>query len=208
MDKYLFVLKVVTFTKKRRKHKDDYQPFTTDVSFVSFYEKLEDAEAGIRQFLDEHGAWDIYCFYIHQVPFGYFLYPRNFDSYAAWLYDAKGNRIDERPYPTYRFGQYFSGRPKEKLRFHFGDIVEYNGALCIIISVPRECYDRMMDDSDDSYCVLYWDEDFSTEGDGFFHAHPGCIDVMLPRFPISRKVREQINRVMRQYLEYQRKAME
>ncbi len=33
----LFVLEAVTFTKKRRRHKDDYQPFTTDVSYVSFY---------------------------------------------------------------------------------------------------------------------------------------------------------------------------
>lgn len=32
----LFVLEAVTFTKKRCRHKDDYQPFTTDVSFVSF----------------------------------------------------------------------------------------------------------------------------------------------------------------------------
>ena len=33
----LFVLEAVTFTKKRRRHKDDYQPFTTKVSFISFY---------------------------------------------------------------------------------------------------------------------------------------------------------------------------
>lgn len=75
MDKHSFLLEVVTFTKKRRKHKEDYQPFTTDVSFVALYERREDAEAGI------------------------------------------------------------------------------------IISVPREHYDRMMDDSDDSYCVLYLDCD-------------------------------------------------
>ncbi|MEE0196879.1 MAG: hypothetical protein UEP29_14835 [Phocaeicola massiliensis] len=205
MDKHSFLLEVVTFTKKRRKHKEDYQPFTTDVSFVSLYERHEDAEVGIRQFLDEYGAWDIYCFYIHQVPFGCFLYPHNLDSYAAWLYDARGNLIDERPYPTYRFGQYFSGRPKEKLRFHFGDIVEYNGDLCIIISVPREHYDRMMDDSDDSYCVFYLDEDFGAEGNEFSHAHPNCLDVMPLRFPISRKVQEQINRVKEQYVEYQKR---
>ena len=34
MKKSLFVLEAVTFTKKRRRHKDDYQPFTTDISFT------------------------------------------------------------------------------------------------------------------------------------------------------------------------------
>ena len=76
MKNSLFVLEVVTFTKKRRRHKDDYQPFTREVSEVSFYKRLEEAETGISRFLEEHRAWDdIYCFYICQVPLGVSLTP-------------------------------------------------------------------------------------------------------------------------------------
>ncbi len=106
----LFVLEAVTFTKKRRRQKDDYQPFTTEVSDISFYKKLEDAEAGISQLLEVRRAWnDIYCFYIHQVPQGVILTPYCLDSYAVWLYDQHGTLIDERPYPSFRFGCYFRG---------------------------------------------------------------------------------------------------
>ena len=97
----LFVLEAVTFTKKRRRHKDDYQPFTTKVSFTSFYKQFEEAETGIGKLLDEYDIDNLYCFYIHQVPFECFTYPLHFDSYATWLYDPKGNKIDERTYPSY-----------------------------------------------------------------------------------------------------------
>lgn len=195
----LFVLEAVTFTKKRRRHKDDYQPFTTEVSFISFYKQFEEAETGIGKLLDEYDIDNLYCFYIHQVPFECFTYPHHFDSYATWLYDPKGNKIDERTYPSYRFGCHFKGRPKEKLRFNIGDVVEYHGDLCIVISVPKEQYDRMMDDSDDCYCVLYLDQDFDCNE--FFHSHPECIKVMPPRFPISQKVQNQITRVKEWYAE-------
>lgn len=198
----VFVLEAVTFTKKRRRHKDDYQPFTTNVRFVSFYRKLEEAEAGIRKLLDEYGDWDFYCFYVYQVPFGSISNSCCLESYAAWLYDQAGNKIDARPYPSYQFGNHFSGRPKESLRFHIGDVVEYNGDLCIVISVPMEHYGRMLDDSDDCYCVLYLDQDF--DSCEYFHSHPECIRVMPPRFPISQKVQDQIIRVKEWYAECQR----
>lgn len=58
--KSLFVLETITFTKKRRRQKDDYQPFSTDVSFVSFHKRFEEAEASINRLLDEYNAWDFY----------------------------------------------------------------------------------------------------------------------------------------------------
>ncbi len=199
----LFVLEAVTFMKKRRRQKDDYQPFTTEVSDISFYKKLEDAEAGIRQLLEVRSAWnDIYCFYIHQVPQGVILTPYCLDSYAVWLYDQHGTLIDERPYPSFRFGCYFRGRPKDKLRFHVGDVVEYRRELCIVMSVPQEHYDKAMDESDDCYYVLYLDQDF--ESHWLNHGHPECIKVMPPRFPISQKVQNQITRVKDWYAELQR----
>ena len=198
MKKSLFVLEAVTFTKKRRRHKDDYQPFTTDISFISFHKRFEEAETGISRFLNEYNTWDdIYCFYIRQVPQNVFLTPYCLDGYAVWLYDQHGTLIDERPYPSYQFGNHFNGRPKERLRFHIGDVVEYRGELCIVISVPEEHYDRMLDDSDDCYCVLYLNQDF--DSCEFYHSHPGCIEVMAPRFPISQKVQNQITRVKEWY---------
>lgn len=200
--KSLFVLETITFTKKCRRQKDDYQPFTTDVSFVSFHKRFEEAEASISRLLDKYNAWDFYCFYIYQVPFGFFSNPYYLDSYAVWLYDQTGNKIDERPYPSYQFGNYFCGRAKEKLRFHIGDVVEYGRELCIVISVPKEHYDRMLDDSDDCYCVLYLDQDFNSCE--FYHSHPECIKVMPPRFPISQKVQNQIARVKEWYAKCQK----
>ena len=204
MKNSLFVLEVVTFTKKRRRHKDDYQPFIREVSDVSFHKRLEEAETGISRFIDEHCAWDdIYCFYIYQVPLGVSLTPFCFDSYAVWLYDQHGTLIDERPYPSYLFGCYFCGRPKEKLRFHIGDVVEYRSKLCIVISVPKEHYDSMLDELEDSYCVLYLDQDFDNH-DWLNHGQAECIKVMSPRFPISQKVQDQITHVKEWYAEFQK----
>ena len=205
MKKSLFVLEAVTFTKKRRRHKDDYQPFTTDISFISFHKRFEEAETGISRFLNENNTWDdIYCFYIRQVPQGVFLTPYCLDGYAVWLYDQHGTLIDERPYPSYLFGCYFCGRPKEKLRFHIGDVVEYRSKLCIVISVPKEHYDSVQDELEDSYCVLYLDQDFDNH-EWFNHGHAECIKVMSPRFPISQKVQNQITHVKGWYAECQKK---
>ena len=192
--KSLFVLETITFTKKRRRQKDDYQPFTTDVSFVSFHKRFEEAEASISRLLDKYNAWDFYCFYIYQVPFGFFSNPYYLDSYAVWLYDQTGNKIDERPYPSYQFGNYFCGSAKEKLRFHIGDVVEYRSKLCIVISVPKEHYDSMLDELEDSYCVLYLDQDFDNH-DWLNHGQAECIKVMSPRCANSQKVQDQITHV-------------
>ena len=73
-----------------------------------------------------------------------------------------------------------------------------------MISVPEEHYNRMLDDSDDSYCVLFLDQDF--DSCEFYHSHPGCIEVMPPRFPISQKVQDQITRVKEWYAKCQRES--
>lgn len=203
MAETLFLLEAVTFTRKRRRHRYDYQPFETEITFVSFHERRDEAEAAIRRVLDEWRATcDFYCFYIRQVPYGHCCpYPGRryygIDSYAAWLYDPEGNMIDERPYPTYAFGCHFSGRPASKLRFHVGDVVESEGELGIVVSVPREHYDRMLDESDDCYCIISLEQDFDEPAVN--HSHPECISVMPPRFPISPEVMQQIERVKAWY---------
>ena len=124
--------------------------------------------------------------------------------YAVWLYDQQGNGIDERHDPSYLFGCYFCGRGKEKLRFHIGDVVEYRSKLCIVISVPKEHYDSMLDELEDSYCVLYLGQDFD-QYDWLNCSQAECIRVMSPRFPISQKVQNQITRVKEWYDEFQKK---
>lgn len=196
MEKTLFVLEAITFEKKRRKHRDDYQAFATERRFTSFYERLEDAESGLAQIIssEEYKYLNFYCFYIREIPFKYPCYRYKDASYSVRLYGASGKKLDERLYPSYFFGKYFNGRNKEKLRFQVGDVVEYREELWIVVSVPREYCDRMLDNSDDGYCVIHLEQDFESK-DGAYHTHPECIEVMPPRFPISGKVRQQIERV-------------
>ena len=62
----------------------------------------------------------------------------------------------------------------------------------------------MLDELEDSYCVLYLDQDFDNH-EWFNHGHAECIKVMSPRFPISQKVQNQITRVKGWYAECQKK---
>lgn len=202
MDKTLFVLEVITFEKKRRRHREDYQAFTTEVSLTFYYERLEDAESRLMQIVngEDYNYLSFYCFYIKEIPFKYPCYHYWDASCSVRLYDVTAKKIDERLYPSYLFGNYFSGRPKEKQRFQIGDVVEYEEELWIVVSVPEERYDRMLDSSDDSYSVIYLEQDFKSK-DGAFHTHSECIKVMTPRFPITERVQQQIECVKEWYFQ-------
>lgn len=203
MKKTLFVLEAITFEKKRRKNKDDYQAFTTKKYFSAFYERMEDAESGLVQIINnqDYNHLDFYCFYIREIPYKCICYCNWDASYSVWLYDASGKKVDERLYPSYFYGKYFNGRKKEKLRFQVGDVVECNGELCIVVSVPKEHCDGMYDSSDDGYTVIYLEQDFESKN-GLCHTHPECIEVMPPRFPISEEVQQKIERVKEWYIGY------
>lgn len=153
----------------------------------------------MRQMLENNSLWpfDIYCFYIHEIPGGQMIHSYD-ESLNTRLYNPEGMLVDERPYPAYTYGSWFKGRPKEKLRFKPGDVVEYRDMLTLVITVPREHYDINLDNSDDSYCLIpvYID---NFDDDGIIHYHAECIKVMPPRFPINKKLQDKINEMKKRY---------
>ena len=198
-EKSIFVLEMKDVTKIRRKHRDDYQNFDVTTGFTAFYNDLRSAEEAMRQMLENNSLWpfDIYCFYIHEIPGGQMIHSYD-ESLNTRLYNPEGMLVDERPYPAYTYGSWFKGRPKEKLRFKPGDVVEYRDILTLVITVPREHYDINLDNSDDSYCLIpvYID---NFDDDGIIHYHAECIKVMPPRFPINKKLQDKINEMKKRY---------
>lgn len=194
----VYVLKPIIFIKKRKRHKDDYQPFILDGPFTGIYKTQKNAEDAIHDMIHRDSYDDWYCFYIHEFPIDHISFVHN-ESLHTWLYDPQGSLIDERPYPTYTFGNYFKGRPASKIRFKIGDVVEYHSRLGIISALPSEQLNFVSDETDDSYMMLYLDQDFE-DPNCTWHTHPECIHVMKPRFPISDKVQQQIDKVKKFYI--------
>lgn len=98
----------------------------------------------------------------------------------------------------------FNGRPKEKIRFKRGDIVEYvNGdelLLCIVSATPPtpdEIEDwQELDASDDSYLLYDLPDD---PNDNFSHHHGDPYDLFKPR----KEVPEELKARLMARLEYE-----
>ena len=191
--KEVYVIKPVTFEKKRRRCKDDYQPFVLDYSSFGIYESREEAEIAIHDMIHRDSYDDWYCFYIHKLPMNHMQFIKH-QSLHTWLYDHKGILIDERPYPTHVFGNYFTGRQRNHVRFNIGDVVEYHGQLGIISALPPEKLNFCSDESDDSYVMIYLNQECIE------HSHPECIEVFKPRFKISEKLQQQIDKIKKFYI--------
>lgn len=196
--KEVYVLKPITFIKKRRHCKDNYPPIKLDDSFFGIYESKEEAEIAIHYMIHRDSYDDWYCFYIHKLPMNITQFVKQ-QSLHTWLYDHEGILIDERPYPTYIFGNYFHGRVKEKVRFKIGDIVECKGSLGIIYTLPPEHLNFYSDETDDSYTMIHLNQDFD-DPHNFEHSHPECIEVFKPRFKISEKLQQQIDKIKKFYI--------
>lgn len=196
--KEVYVLKSITFIKKRRHCKDNYPPIKLDDSYFGIYESKEEAEIAIQDMIHRDSYDDWYCFYIHKLPMNHMQFIKH-QSLHTWLYDHKGILIDERPYPTHVFGNYFTGRPRNHVRFNIGDVVEYLGHLGIISALPPEKLNFCSDESDDSYMMLYFDQDF-WDPNISHHSHPECIEIFKPRFKISEKLQQQIDKIKKFYI--------
>lgn len=146
----------------------------------------------------------IYCFYINRVLL---------DGSASmhdltWLYDSTGMLLDWQYLP--RNGEhvgddrhYYFGRPKERIRFHKGDIVEvsmYDEVhLAVVVSEEPDIdwcwrlYGRCMANKRFPYYSCD-DTDFSatvvTGPDYGWHEHVSPLNMMKPRFPILGDLRE------------------
>lgn len=192
--KEVYVLKPVTFEKKKKRYRDDYQPFVLSYSFFGIYESKEEAEIAIHDMIHRDSYDDWYCFYIHKLPMNITQFTKR-QSLHTWLYNHEGILIDERPYPTHVFGNYFTGRPRNHVRFNIGDVVEYHGHLGIISSLPPEKLNFCSDESNDSYVMIHLNKEFIIE-----YSHPECIEVFKTRFAISEKVQQQIDKVKKFYI--------
>lgn len=159
--------------------------------FLSFH----DAESFIRERADDNGT---YRFEIAQIPIGkaYELY----DIGVGWIYDNKGKLLDysSTTWDDNSERSIFYGRPKSRMRFKRGNIVEVVCDDHVHLSVvaangPSVDWVWMIysehsglfavDASDDNYYVL--------DGPGqTYHSHPHALSLMKPSRPIPDDVRE------------------
>lgn len=178
---------------------------STNVLFLSF----EDALAGLRRNIESADeSSPFYCHRITQLPVGH----DDSEHGARWLYGADGNLIDYTI--SCRTGEpenfHFFGRPKERIRFKKGDIVEVcdrNEVRLMLVAAPEptveecwEIYQRCKisaardgrdfyysQDSSDDQCVLI-------DGPGYeYHEHIQPTYIMKPRFPVPAELRREMH---------------
>ena len=129
---------------------------------------LEKAEALMKEMIEKEPVSGIHSFHIKEVPLDRPCIGRN--CLASYLYDNKGHHIDERTFSTIMEDEgVYPGRKPEQMRFNIGDIVEVNWGdemhLGVVVGLPVS-YERArlinsdphglhLDDSDDSYIVIY-----------------------------------------------------
>ena len=202
----MFELEVCIIIHPRR-----YPEYNVDYCSLAFCESKESAEEIMRGFLHEGVDWrkDLYCFYIYERVLGVRF---NRSEYmACWLYNADGQEIDKRLFPSYYTEDGFEGRSGEEVRFKFGDIVElYDGdtvSLVHVLAPPRgkEFYIRKTEEygspyrgdiSDDTYIVL---KDCPHYFGG--HLHVDALSLFKPHFAIPQSARKRLDTIWAGYQE-------
>lgn len=193
------------------KHPRRYPEYNVDYCSLALCESKESAEEIMRGFLHEGVDWrkDLYCFYIYERVLGVRF---NRSEYmACWLYNADGQEIDKRLFPSYYTEDGFEGRSGEEVRFKFGDIVElYDGdtvSLVHVLAPPRgkEFYIRKTEEygspyrgdiSDDTYIVL---KDCPHYFGG--HLHVDALSLFKPHFAIPQSARKRLDTIWAGYQE-------
>ena len=211
MNNSIFELTLWTYEKKRKRHKDDYQPFSLEKSGVSFFKTVERAEAAIPEWIKQtkESRWirNIYCFRLKEYPYGHVLTPDD-DNLSERIYDQNGNKLDERLYPTVSLTQdwnsAYHGRTDDKIKYKPGDLVEFAGDLfvieCFMTPLSKKEW-SMVDETDDGYIALRVDEcadEIRFDENGYVildDQNPQCTDIFPPRFPISPKIQRRIENI-------------
>lgn len=210
----IFVLILETYTKLRRKYRDDYPRLSVEETEYVYCRSLTEAEAALPDMLKRNRDYDIYCLRIVEIPFGIPISDLG-RNYSERVYDVNGKKIEERLFRTYPFAKCdeesseYYGRPPEKLRFRKGDILESRngiGVVCGLPLPPREI--PWGDDSDDSYTVWclneYADNPVEEITDGpdnrytypnLCHDHVWTTEAFSPRFPFSPKIQRRIDNI-------------
>lgn len=179
-------------------------------SYKLLFHTFEEAETYMHRLIsgdvEEHFPVikeNVYCFHITRILLGRPVYEND----ATWLYDSNGKLLDYQYLPGAEDGRegrsYYYGRPKERIRFQKGDIVEINGGnevyLAVVVSTEPDVdwcwryYNRCMADKEFPYYNLDG-SDFSaivvTGPDYSYHEHVNPLTMMKPRFPIPDDLRE------------------
>lgn len=198
----VFELQSINLRGKRYPRREVY------VDCVGLFWTKEEAEEAMRARINEEKAWcaeygspgdyydDVLCHYIREVRVCHKLTPFRDCALNRWYsYTADGVLND---YIDVDENGKFHGRKEEDIHFHEGDIVEiigFNDAeLAIVYGTPPTCewvqerhqwaeqhhpdWPFMLDDTDDSYTVLYL-------GEGDTHDHPNCVCVFKPTHRVA-----------------------
>lgn len=185
----------------------EYPEFRVDETQLYFltYTEAENCMRGLV------GSERIYCFQILQLPLG--VECQEEDYSRLWLFDKNGCMID-RSYASSigRNGLYpiFRGRPKDKIRFKPGDIIEF---LCgkgtvrigVVLYQPQD-YETLwsritkhrpeseikpetqyLDYSDDIYLVI--DEDYKCWG---YDMNVECTSILPLSLPLPDDMRQRL----------------
>lgn len=206
---------------------DSVKPLYPKFALIRHHDKflfrtLEEAERYMRRLASGElgekigtNKENIYCFHINRLPLG----GPSYGGDVTWLYDRESTLLDHQYLPESvgnkeGLRDYF-GRPKTRIRFHKGDIVEVNGGdeayLAVVVSSEPdidwcwECYGRCMRDKTFPYYILD-ESDFSatvvTGPDYSFHEHVNPLFMMKPRFPVTDELREYFRRCCFEPKEY------
>lgn len=167
-------------------------------------------------------VFEIYCAYIYQIPINenaiYFPYDR------AWLYDHKGNLIDQSYCPLYINEEHFPfrGRPEYAIRFKRGDIVELLVDYCdrskfvIVYNTPPDierAYEmnnqlskrgNCLDYSYDRYTVVDIDIVLTYKDDGLICVDP--LRLIKPRFDPPKNVVKNLNQRLQKAIKNRMKS--
>lgn len=211
----VFVLILETYTKLRRRFRDDYPRLSVEESEYVYYRTLTEAEGGIPDMIIRNRDYDIYSLRIVEIPFDRPISSLG-QNYSERVYDAHGNKIEERLFKSYPFARCdeesseYYGRPAEKLRFKKGDILESRSGIGVVCGLPMPLRETPWgDDSDDSYMVWCIDEyadnpieEISEGPDGRYtypnlcHDHIWTTEAFPPRFQFSPKIRRRIENIL------------
>lgn len=174
----------------------------------TFAQSLEEAEQKMLQQLEDKASWLL----LHHVrTCEYDMNELNFiaNPEHEYLYDAKGQRIDERrismTYNEESELEAYWGRDEQDIRFHEGDIVEVFDEdkmyLGIVITPPPTKAEArsingdspFMDFSDDSYRVF-------TMADTENYARPDCLYLFQPQLPVPDAMAQQLRQALERHL--------
>ena len=162
----------------------------------------------------------VYRFIVSEIPEDS---PSDGGIRYEWIYDACGKLIDNSYASMHHYDrEKFYGRPKDKIRFKPGDLVEWfdgcdSVTLGVVAGLPPsidQCWERMrcvltdrrfekLSDKEDGYILDFTDDSYvviDTPDYMVSHEHVASHYVAFPSIPVSEKLRGMYAKVYMDYL--------